>query len=280
MYRHRERFLLKHCAMANTLVHLRAKLADCKPQLEVAQRKSDAIFKAASGVQRTSMVDLLQRFPLSPEDFINGTAAEMMDLVMASNLSNEDMELIFVHLQPPVSKEHPKKGKKMSQDFINFHKYMPESLQREFVMFSQNKDQDGALTVQQLQAKLFEFLADLGMRNADEFTYKRMSSVILVHTETPEMLRLLTPKCKHVLKNTVRDAWMKSSNHEKLPSFCQSLPEDTAIFSIKHADLYNGTMKHSSPPKICLLKMLEVLAFEGTYSCRNAGRHHHEQVVL
>lgn len=272
--------LSRFSIMANTLMHLRARLADCKPQLEIAQRKGAETFKIESAVQRNVVVDLLQRFPLSPQDFINGTAVEIIDLVMASNLSNEDIDLIVVHLQPLVSKEHPKKGMQKSQDFLNFHMYMPEWLQIKFMTFSQNEHSVDAFTAPQLQEHLFEFLSNLGLRQGDEFTYKRMNSVLLVHTQTPERLRMLTPKCKHVLKNQLRDIWMQRKNQEKLPSLCQTLPKDTSKFVINHPDLYKAALKKSYLPKKCLLKMQEVLEFEGTYTCRNAGRPHPKYIVL
>jgi hypothetical protein len=276
----RERFLLKHSSMATTLGSLRAKLAECKSRLEEAKGRSAAIFNAASAVHRRSLVDLLQRCPLSPQDFINGAAAEMMDLVMNSNLSEADMELIFVHLTPPKSKEHPKKGGKMSQNFINFHLYMPEWLQKHFATFTQNQNLDGALTAAQLQDHLFDFLSNLGMRRGDEFTYKRMNSFMLVHTEQADKRQMLTAKCKFVLKNNLRTNWLRRQNDQHQPSFCEELPTDTAAFLIEHPELYKAALKDSSPPRTCLLKMPEVLEFESTYSCRNAGWPHHTQVWI
>jgi hypothetical protein len=118
--------------MADVLVSLRAKIAECKPKLEAAQRKGAAIFKAVSTAQSQALGDLLQRSKLSSNAF-NQERAEILDLLIDCSFGTQDLEYMcrYIETAKPTT-VNSKHGKQLSQDFVNFHLYMPVDSQPVF----------------------------------------------------------------------------------------------------------------------------------------------------
>jgi len=248
---------------------VRAKVIEIKPKLDAAAARSDAIHRAVSAAQSRPLEDLLRRAKLTETDMSHEACAEILEMLLECKFIEDDFEMLVRHLKPsPLQSISKKKGKKQSQTYLPFHLYMNTDFQDKFL--------DQEISPAAKADFLYVFMGDCGLRHGCEYTYKRMNSLWLVHTETPEVIATMTAKSLWLMKNHVRDSFL--SKHacflKPPPSFCDELPENTATFLLQHPQLYEGILGKEPPPKKCLLKMLDVLNLDARYTCRNEGSDH------
>ena len=246
---------------------VRTKVIEIKPKLDAAAARSDAIHRAVSAAQSRPLEDLLRRAKLTETDI--EACAEILEMLLECKFIEDDFEMLVRHLKPsPLQSISKKKGKKQSQTYLPFHLYMNTDFQDKFL--------DQEISPAAKADFLYVFMGDCGLRHGCEYTYKRMNSFWLVHTETPELIATMTAKSLWLMKNHVRDSFL--SKHacflKPPPSFCDELPENTATFLLQHPQLYEGILGKEPPPKKCLLKMLDVLNLDARYTCRNEGSDH------
>ena len=130
---------------------------------------------------------------------------------------------------------------------------------------------DAQLNVNEKSEHLFHYLAKLGLRRGDEHTYQRLNDILMVHSYSAEALNSFTPKAKWIMKNNVRDNFLKFAKRLQTPSsFCRELPSSSAQLLIEFPQLYANVLGKSPPPP-CRLKLLEVANYSQTYSVRNEG---------
>ena len=248
-----------HLAMA-AVTQLRSNIEASKKKLEAAKKKGESFHKALSSANCRQLEDLLRRSKpdLQPQDYV-----ELVDLLGECPFREEDMGVLCGHLETPRAKKAcQRKGEKLSQDYTNFHIYMNDEIQDAFLAGVKKYD------AQTLQALLFNFVGELGLERGDESTYKRMNSFLLAHTEKKEKVDTMTAKTLWLLKNALRDSYLKQS--KTAISKCMELPQCTAKFLTEHPQLYEAVLGKSMPPK-CRLNMTRVLEIEAQYSCRNEG---------
>ena len=246
---------------------VRTKVIEIKPKLDAAAARSDAIHRAVSAAQSRPLEDLLKRAKVAETDI--EACAEILEMLLECKFIEDDFEMLARHLKPsPLQSISKKKGKKQSQTYLPFHLYMNTDFQDKFL--------DQEISPAAKADFLYVFMGDCGLRHGCEYTYKRMNSFWLVHTETPELIATMTAKSLWLMKNHVRDSFL--SKHacflQPPPSFCDELPENTATFLLQHPQLYEGILGKEPPPKKCLLKMLDVLNLDARYTCRNEGSDH------
>jgi len=224
--------------------------------LALEEVQSDGpVLTTTSLVQRKALADLLCHCHLDA----NQRVVVVADLAKCRFLEHDKQALL--ELAAGAKPRQPKGA--MSQDYVEFVVYMPEDLQNRFL----DPDSLGI----QLEAELFTFLGDLGLRRGSEFTYKKMSSVLSVHSGPSESSQSLTAHTKWMLKNSVRDRFLRYARTlPKPPSWCAVLPRDPTKFLIDHPCLYKAVLGESTP---CATKinMLGALHFDLTYTCRNGG---------
>jgi len=209
-----------------------------------------------SMTHRKVLEEMILRCPL--------TAEERSDLVTALSHCEFIQEDKYALLTLVAGKTKGKALVAKLQDYKEFPSYIKESLQEQFL--------DPAISKARKQSILFSELGKLGMRHGDEFTYKRMSSFLLVHSEPPEEIERMTPKDKWTGKNEVRDDFLKYAASLPTPSsFCKVLPGNPTEFLISYRELYEKALGESVPPGPTKLKMMKVIEVDRSYTCRNGG---------
>ena len=249
--------------MAASIEHLQSKILDCKQRLEEAQKKSASVFKVVSLTQSRAIEDLLVRSNISSEK-CHQERAEIMSLLSDCPFASGDFEQLCRCMERETPTPRPsKKGQKLGQEYINFIPYMSEECQKQFL-----SDDLEASAKQEL---LFDFMECLGLVRGDEHTYKMMASFLLAHTEEPRRIEQMTPKTKWLLKNNLRDNWLKRPVPHP-PSLCTKLPSDTGVFRAVHPQLYEAALGSSPPLVQPLVKKDLALEIDSTYSARNEGQ--------
>ena len=240
------------------MMQLRAKFETSKKNLENAKTKSDAVRKVVSSSNRNQLEDLLirHRSELQPQDYV-----ELIELLGECPFLEEDLEALCGRLEPPKQKKGKKeKGEKLSQDYVNFHVYLSDAVQDIFLA--------GTYEADALQELLFKILKQMGLENGDELTYKRMTSFLLALTEPKEKVDSMSAKTKWLLKNHVRDMFLKQT--EPVVNKCMHLPVCTATFLTEHPQLYKNVLGKEVPTK-CRIDMSRVVEIDKSFTCRNEG---------
>ena len=240
------------------MMQLRAKFETSKKNLENAKTKSDAVKKMVSSSNRNILEDLLirHRRELQPQDYV-----ELGELLGECPFLEEDMEALCGRLEPPKQKKGKKeKGEKLSQDYVNFHVYLSDAVQDIFLA--------GTYEADALQELLFKILKQMGLEKGDEPAYKRMTSFLLALTEPKEKVDSMSAKTKWLLKNHVRDMFLKQT--EPVVNKCMHLPVCTATFLTEHPQLYENVLGKEVPTK-CRIDMSRVIEIDKSFTCRNEG---------
>ena len=170
-------------------------------------------------------------------------------------------ELADMATGPRCSASKKKKGQQ-SQDFLSFMAMMPDNLQ--------DRLQDDNVDPYEKQADLFQFMDNLGLRRGDEWTYKRMYSLLATHTLSKEQQRCMTPKEKWSNKNQLRDEYLKHVQHLMAPAiWIDALPATLTELALQYPDVYKSVIGDAVPTKRINASMVN--AFDQTYTCRNEG---------
>ena len=104
------------------------------------------------------------------------------------------------------------------------------------------------------------------MRRADEFTYKRMTSFIMVHSEPGK--DKFTCKEKWLYKHHIRYKLLKYA--KKLPappSRCKIVPRNPTAMVLQHKELYRAALGDATPGK-CIMEMIDVVDLDNSSTCR------------
>ena len=163
-------------------------------------------------------------------------------------------------LSRPSKRREKEKGEKLSQDYVNFHVYLSDAVQDIFLA--------GTYEADALQELLFKILKQMGLDKGDEPTYKRMTSFLLALTEPKEKVDSMSAKTKWLLKNHVRDMFLKQT--EPVVNKCMHLPVCTATFLTEHPQLYENVLGKEVPTK-CRIDMSRVIEIDKSFTCRNEG---------
>ena len=114
----------------------------------------------------------------------------------------------------------------------------------------QDRIQDDNVDPYEKQADLFQFMDNLGLRRGDEWTYKRMYSLLATHTLSKEQQRLMTPKEKWTNKNQLRDDYLKHVKHLMAPAiWIDTLPATLTELALQYPDVYKSVIGDMVPEK-------------------------------
>jgi hypothetical protein len=243
-------------AMAVAFDRLRARIGCCRLALDEHAASDEATLKFASLAQRKSLADLIAHADLNDEQ-----RPIIVDALAKCRFAADDKAPLLELAAGEKAKF--KKEAKLSQDYSHFQTYMPDILQDHLI--------DATKPSSEKQSLCFAFLANLGLRRGDEFTYKKLNSLLIVHSVDAGTISSMSAKSKWLMKNQVRDQFLKYA--EKLPKIvtrCDILPASATEFLLQYPDLYKNVLG-DSPPCVVKLKMLEVLQLDDSYTCRNQG---------
>ena len=172
--------------MAIPFDRLRARIGCCRVAL--ADAADGPALQFISTTQRKVLIDMFPRCHLDTEQ----RAVIVGDLSKCAFAEQDQLELLTL-----AAGAKPKNtGEKLPQDYLAYPTYMPDSLQD--WMLDPNRQMSEKTSL------LFTLMGQLGMRRGDEFTMKRMTSDLLVHSKDADSLRLMTPRAKWLVKNELK----------------------------------------------------------------------------
>ena len=226
----------------------------------------DPKHRFTSQTQRMALVDLLDSCDLQSQD-----RADLVTMLSSCNFAQDDMVCLLEKVAGPSmpagakgGEGYTRRGEKLGQDYTQFVTYAPENVQEGLL--------DEKLTAGAKKHLIFDLVANLGLRRGNEHTYKLMTSVWLVHSNSSEYLGSLNSHQKWTMKNQLREEFLRfAQSLEKLSSFCQTLPSNPLTFRIQHMDLYQKALGNWAPEGQTKLKWTEIAQMEASYQCRNQG---------
>ena len=195
-------------------------------------------------------------------EMTNDERSEIVRIVSKIPFKCEDKKALADMAGGKRSKASKKREGQQSQNFLSFMAMMTDDLQ--------DKLQDDNVDAYEKKADLFRFMADLGMRRGDEWTYKRMYSLLATHSLPKEQQRSMTPKEKWMNKNHMRDEYLKHAKLLMAPEiWIDTLPDTLTELALKYPDVYKSVIGDTVPGK--KINVTIVNAFDLTYTCRNEG---------
>ena len=157
---------------------------------------------------------------------------------------------------------HKKRPRRSMQDYVALPEYLlAEEWQH---LEAHDSTLDSRLNV------LLQRVLKLGGRTLDEHSLKRVTCILLLTSETPQRLLLMSPGQKQDMNNYVKQEFKKLVRFaETAAEHLQTLPLQPSGLS---AELFNKAYAEGQRPTACPPAFVErLLAAERTFRCRGPG---------